>query len=747
MSRRLQQPEQEHKKEKRSTREHETFGQRRNASANTWTGGVDPMSVSNEGNRTEQFAASAAKPTAEYLAGLNPQQREAVEYGIRPGKTKGIGPLLVIAGAGSGKTKVLTCRAGHLLANDADPAKILLLTFSRRAAKEMTQRVRRIAASVLKNQKVHLPWAGTFHAIGARLLREYAHQIGLSPSFTIHDRSDLADLMDVLRHDLGQSKKERPFPKKDTCLAIYSLVVNSGVPLKIILSTRFPWCAEWEDGLRTLFATYSAAKRRQNVLDYDDLLLHWAEMLKDKDIAAEIGSRFDHILVDEYQDTNRLQERILLRLKPDGRGLTVVGDDAQAIYSVRAATVRNILDYPDRFKPKAHIITLEQNYRSVQPILYACNKVMEFAQERYTKNLFSERQSQQKPYLTTVADEAAQARYVAKQILKAREAGVPFKEQAVLVRAGHHSAQLELELDRRKIPYVKHGGLKFLEAAHIKDVVSVLRWCENAKDRVAGFRVLKLLPGIGPSTAAKILDEIAAEGGKVIRVLKRLTVPKATAEVWPAFRRLIAGLRNAENWPAEFELVRIWYEPHLQRLHDDADTRSADIAQLQQIAAGNRSRQQFLTELTLEPPDATSGDGSANRLEEDYVILATIHWAKGGEWKVVRVLNVVEGCIPSSKATRTADEVEEELRLLHVAMTRAEDELDLIMPQRLFMYQQNGDDSGNVNSKITRFLPKSVHHAFERKPWDDSGGAPSSGQPKWRSQSIDVVRSAEDMWR
>jgi DNA helicase-2/ATP-dependent DNA helicase PcrA len=343
------------------------------------------MKESNAGKRTEQFAANAAKPIAAYLAGLNPKQREAVEYGIRPGKTKGIGPLLVIAGAGSGKTKTLTHRVAHLVANGADPHKTLLLTFSRRAAGDMTRQVRRIAASALKNQKVHLPWAGTFHAIGARLLREYAYRIGLNPSFTIHDRSDSADLIDLLRHDLGLSKEDRPFPKKDTCLAIYSLAVNSGAPLGIILSTRFPWCVEWEAELRTLFAAYTKAKKLQSVLDYDDLLLHWAKMLEDKSIAAEIGGRFDNILVDEYQDTNRLQERILLSLKPDGRGLTVVGDDAQAIYSFRAATVRNILDYPDHFKPKAHIVTLERNYRSSQPILHACNLVMEFALERFTK--------------------------------------------------------------------------------------------------------------------------------------------------------------------------------------------------------------------------------------------------------------------------------------------------------------------------------------------------------------------------
>ena len=469
-------------------------------------------------------------------------------------------------------------------------------------------------------------------------------------------------------------------------------------------------------------------------------------MLRDKNIAAELGGRFDHILVDEYQDTNRLQEEILLRLKPDGRGLMVVGDDAQAIYSFRAATVRNILEFPDKFKPRAHFITLEQNYRSTQPILYASNKVMEFSKKRFTKNLFSERRSQLKPYLTTVADEAAQARYVARQILKAREAGVPLKDQAVLFRASHHSDQLEIELARHKIPFVKYGGLKFLEAAHVKDVVSVLRWCANPRDRVAGFRVVQLLPGIGPSTAAKILDKIAAER-KVVDVLKRYAVPKAAAEDWPAFVKLIARLRTTENWPTEFEPLRTWYEPHLLRLYDDAEARAADIAQLQQIAAGFRSRERFLTELTLDPPEATSGDARATQLDEDYTILSTIHSAKGGEWKIVRVLNVAEGCIPSGKATRTSDEIEEELRLLHVAMTRTKDELDLIVPQRLFMYQQNGHDSGYVNSKMSRFIPKSIHHAFELKHWRERPSDPTSGRSRLLSRRIDVAASVERMWR
>jgi DNA helicase II / ATP-dependent DNA helicase PcrA len=681
----------------------------------------------------------------EHLASLNPQQRRATEYGIRPGSAKDVGPLLVIAGAGSGKTNTLAHRVAHLVINGADPHGIMLLTFTRRAAAEMKGRVRRVASGALKGQRIDLPWAGTFHSIGARLLREYAQRIGLRPSFTVLDRADSVDLMNMVRHDLDQSKKESRFPQKDTCLAVYSLAVNSGAPLKQILSTQFPWCAEWEDELRTLFIVYGKAKRQQNVLDYDDLLLYWAKMLNDEDLAAEIGTRFDHILVDEYQDTNRLQAEILLKLKSDGRGVMVVGDDAQAIYSFRAATVRNILDFPDKFKPRARVVTLEQNYRSTQPILYASNLVIGFAKERYTKNLFSERRSQQKPYLTTVADETAQARYVARRLLKAREAGVPLKQQAVLFRASHHTAQLEIELARRNIPFVKWGGLKFLEAAHVEDVVCVLRWCENPRDRVAGFRVLQLLPGIGPTTAAKILDKIAAER-RLVDVLKLYVVPKQAAEDWPAFVKLIARLRKTENWPTEFEPLRTWYEPHLLRLYDDAEARAADIAQLQQIAAGFRSRERFLTELTLDPPEATSGDARATQLDEDYTILSTIHSAKGGEWKIVRVLNVVDGCIPSAKATRTSDEIEEERRLLHVAMTRTKDELDLIVPQRLFMYQQNGHDSGYVNSKMSRFIPKSIHHAFELKHWRERPSDPISGS-RSLSRTIDVASSVERMWR
>jgi DNA helicase II / ATP-dependent DNA helicase PcrA len=652
----------------------------------------------------------------DYLTGLNKEQRRAAEHCESATKAP---PLLVIAGAGSGKTKTLAHRVAHLVVTGVDPNRILLLTFTRRAAEEMIRRVKRITAQALSVQQLDLPWSGTFHAIGARLLREYANQIGLNPSFTILDRSDAADLMDLVRHELGYSTKKCRFPKKDTCLSIYSFAINSGKSIERVLAENFPWCLEWEKDLRRLFEAYAAAKQRQNVLDYDDLLLYWAEMMGNDDLAAEMGGRFDHILVDEYQDTNRLQSKILTRLKPEGRGLMVVGDDAQSIYSFRAATVRNILDFPHQFRPAADIVTLEQNYRSTQPILDACNAVIRFAKERYTKNLRSDRRSKQKPFLTTVSDEASQARFVAQQILDSREAGTLLKNQAVLFRASHHTAQLEIELTRRNIPFVKYGGLRFLEAAHVKDVLSILRWCENPRDRVAGFRAVQLLPGIGPSTAAKILDEVEAEP-HATDVLHDIKVPKAAAEDWPAFAKLGEQMRQRKTpWPAEFELVHGWYTPHLERIYDDAPLRVADVAQLGQIAAGYGSRERFLTELTLDPPGATSGRAGADLNDEDYTVLSTIHSAKGQEWRIVRILNVVDGCIPSDRATGTSEEIEEERRLLYVAMTRAKDELDLIVPHRFFTHQQAKLGDRHVYATRSRFIPDSILGSFATRNWRD----------------------------
>ena len=471
-----------------------------------------------------------------YLANLNPEQRCAAEYG-GPNYADA-GPLLIIAGAGTGKTNTLAHRVANLIVNGIDPRRILLLTFSRRAATEMIRRVERITASALgQNAGVMtgaLTWSGTFHAVGARLLREHAHRIGLSPSFTIHDREDSADLLNLVRHDLGFSNTKKRFPMKGTCLSIYSRVVNAESPLEDVLGSSFPWCVTWETELRQLFAAYVEAKQRQNVLDYDDLLLCWAQMMTEPAIGADVAERFDHVLVDEYQDTNRLQASILLALKPNGKGLTVVGDDAQSIYSFRAATVRNILDFPGHFSPRAEIAALERNYRSTKPILAAANAVMDLAEERFTKNLWSERASAERPRLVSVRDEADQARYVAEKILENRERGILLKTQAVLFRASHHSAPLEIELTRRNIPFVKFGGLKFLEAAHIKDVLAFLRWAENARDRVAGFRVIQLLPGVGPATAARLLDRIA-KAPDALQAIQAFPPPAAAAESWSSF--------------------------------------------------------------------------------------------------------------------------------------------------------------------------------------------------------------------
>src|SRR5512135_1829770 len=641
----------------------------------------------------------------QYLSRLNEAQRKAVEHG-RGGDADE--PLLVIAGAGSGKTNTLAHRVAHVIAQGANPGAILLLTFSRRAADEMARRVERIVRQLAAERPrlagAKLSWTGTFHSIGARLLREYAGRIGLDPGFTIHDRGDSADLMNLVRHELGASSKAKRFPLKNTCLGIYSATVNTMLPLEDVLQNRFPWCAEWQDQLKQLFLAYVEAKQKQNVLDYDDLLLYWAQMVAEPVLAQEIGARFEHILVDEYQDTNALQASILLALKPHGRGLTVVGDDAQSIYAFRGATVRNILDFPAHFDPPAKIVTLEQNYRSTQPILAAANGVIGLAVERYSKELWSEKPAGERPQLVNVRDETDQAGFVVEEVLAKREAGIRLKSQAVLFRSSHHSANLEIELVRRNIPFVKFGGLKFLESAHVKDVLSVLRWIENPRDRVAGFRVLQLIPGIGPKTSAQVLDNLALAQDFMMG-LQESRVPPAAAEGWQGFLELVDGLsQRAVPWPSEFEAIGTWYQGHLERLYEDAQVRQIDIEQLQKIAATYPSRQRFLTELTLDPPDATSDEAGAPLRDEDYLILSTIHSAKGQEWNAVYLLNAVDGCMPSDLAVGSSSEIEEERRLLYVAMTRAKEHLQIVVPQRFFVSQQSQFGDRHVYAGRTRFI-------------------------------------------
>lgn len=683
---------------------------------------------------------------AAYLARLNPQQRRAVEHGCDASAQAP--PLLIIAGAGSGKTDTLATRVSHLVVSGADPRRMMLLTFSRRAAIEMQRRVERITAKVLGSKAGvmadALAWSGTFHAVGARLLREYAPDLGIDTAFTIHDREDSADLMNLERHELGFSKMEKRFPMKDTCLSIYSRAVNAEAPLGDVLGDSFPWCAEWESELRTLFAAYVEAKQKQNVLDYDDLLLYWAQMMLEPSLAEDLANRFDHVMVDEYQDTNRLQASILLNFKPTGKGLTVVGDDAQSIYSFRAATVRNILDFPGQFSPSAELITLEQNYRSTQPILAAANAVIELASERFTKNLWSDRVSSDLPTLVNVADDNAQAGFIVENILANREAGIRLKSQAVLFRTSAHSATLEVELTRKNIPFVKFGGLKFLEAAHIKDVLAVLRWAHNLRDRVAGFRVAQLLPGIGPGTAAKLLDGIAGSGSAVAG-LQGFMPPSAAAARWPEFIETMSTLHlSAAGWPAELDLAIRWYTPIMEQRFEDAAQREADLTQIAQIAGSYPTRERFLTELTLDPPDATSDRAGPPLLDEDYLILSTIHSAKGQEWTSVFVLNTVDGCIPSDLGVGSTPEIEEERRLLYVAMTRAKDQLHLMVPQRFYVHGQRSQGDRHVYAQRTRFIPNNITKHFRSCYWPRGKATGESARAE--RKPVDMKAKMRGMW-
>jgi DNA helicase II / ATP-dependent DNA helicase PcrA len=693
---------------------------------------------------------SFAKQMVVPLDDLNAEQLAAVQHGT--GETaQDTRPLLVIAGAGSGKTNTLAHRVANLIRHGGDPQRMMLLTFSRRAAQEMERRVAGVLQKALGlpqgRSLPNLPWSGTFHGIGARLLREYAGRIGLEESFTIHDRGDAEDLMGMVRHDIGLSETKNRFPLKGTCLGIYSRVLNTRESLDAVLQNTYPWCSQWEPQLKQLFGAYAEAKQQQNVLDYDDLLLFWAEMMAEPALAEEVGSRFDHLLVDEYQDTNRLQSDIIVRMKPTGQGVTVVGDDAQSIYSFRGATVRNILDFPHQFTQQARLVALERNYRSTQPILDASNAVIAEAGERHAKNLWSDKPSSRKAQLLLVPDEASQARWVADQVLRQREAGTPLKSQAVLFRTSAHSAALELELARRNVPFVKFGGLKFLEAAHVKDLLAVLRFAQNPRGRMAGFRATQLIPGIGQATATRLLDAMgeAAEPGLT---LLHFEPPAAAKNEWSQFVALYAQLRNPGlAWPADIELARSWYLPQLERIHDDAQVRKLDVDQLVRLAAGYGSRERFLTELTLDPPQSTSDQSGAPHLDEDYLILSTIHSAKGQEWKAVHVLNAVDGCIPSDMATGSQDELEEERRLLYVAMTRAKEHLHLIVPHRFYVTQQTGAGDKHLYAGRTRFITDAIADRFECITWPEAAAADSFGAPRPGTPVLQVRDRARAAWR
>jgi DNA helicase-2/ATP-dependent DNA helicase PcrA len=692
---------------------------------------------------------------ASHLAKLNGPQRRAATYG-EPLAEKGFksGPLLIVAGAGTGKTDTLAHRVAHLVIHGVDPARIMMLTFTRRAATEMRRRAYELAKSALSetlggvSQGIlqRMSWVGTFHSVGNRLLRHYARHLQVDPQFSVLDRGDSADLLDTLRQELGLAQKEQRFPRKDTCLQIYSHRVNTQRPLKETLDAQFPWCAQWEADLTRLYRAYVERKQSNSLLDYDDLLLYWQIMMSDARLAAHVSGHFDHVLVDEYQDTNRLQAEILHALKPDGAGLAVVGDDAQAIYSFRAAAVENILGFPDRFTPRAEIVTLAQNYRSTQQVLDVANAVMAEAPRQHRKHLLSSRGEGPRPRLVTVEDLQAQAECVCGEVLRRREASVPLRKQAVLFRSSSHSDVLEVELGRRQIPYVKYGGLKFLEAGHIKDLLAVLRWADNPRNGLAAFRTLQLLPGMGPVNARRALEHLEASGG-ALTSLQTFGPPSGATQDWRKLVELLTTLADPQRpWAGQVHLAREWYRPHFERQYEHFHTRLGDLDQLEMLSGQYPSRERFLTELTLDPPNATSDLAGRPALDEDYLILSTIHSAKGMEWDTVYLLNVVDGSFPSEFSTGKPELIEEERRLLYVALTRAQNDLLLLAPLKFHLTAQHRLGDAHVYGGRSRFLSDKVLKSLEATAFQSSRSTGDTLTVQTGQSALDVSARLKEMW-
>jgi DNA helicase-2/ATP-dependent DNA helicase PcrA len=665
-----------------------------------------------------QTAQRAVETIGEVLASLNSAQHAAV--------THGDSPLLVIAGAGTGKTTTLAHRVAHHIAEGVDPRRILLLTFTRRAASEMTRRVDGILRR-LRDDGVRIPggeavWSGTFHAMATRLLRLHGQSIDLDPSFTILDRGDSEDLMGVARAQLGLARTDRRFPQKGTCLDIYSRCVNSGSPLADVLKSSFPWCLEHADELKRLFAEYVERKLASGVLDYDDLLLYWVGLLEDAGAGEAVRKRFDRVLVDEYQDTNSLQARIVRLLRPDGTGVTAVGDDAQSIYSFRAADVRNILDFPGLFEGVT-VLPLEQNYRSSQPILDATNRLIAAAAERHDKELWTAREGGETPAVVTCHDEDEQSDFIVRRVLELREMGTLLKHQAVLFRATHHSLPLELELQRRNIPYKKYGGLRFTETAHVKDLTSILRLAENPRDQAAGLRVLTLLPGVGPQTAQRLMDALAQSGGDFMAWADLPSPAPAAKTHWAGLVSLMLDLTRPDSMElsAQVHAVREMYAPLLERRYDNATARLRDLEQIERLAARFDDRLQLLADMALDPPSWAEDLAGPPVLDEDYLILSTMHSAKGLEWDAVFVIHAADGNIPSDMATGSVAEIEEERRLFYVACTRAKDWLYVCFPLRYYTSPWNHTDAHGY-AQLTRFVAEGCRDVFR----DEAGGTRSA---------------------
>jgi DNA helicase-2/ATP-dependent DNA helicase PcrA len=635
-------------------------------------------------------------------AELNPEQAAAA--------THGDGPLLIIAGAGTGKTRTLVYRVAHLIERGVRPERILLLTFTRRAAAEMLGRAERLVGS--SSARVH---GGTFHATGHRLLRQFGQAAGVERDFSIMDQGDAEDLMQLARAGLGYAQKQKRFPKKETLHYVYSRHINTEQPVDAIIRDEYVQFSDYVEDFARIFADYTRRKSERNLVDYDDLLLFWALMVEGAPALADrIAGLYDHILVDEYQDTNLLQARVLRGMCRGHANITVVGDDAQSIYSFRGASFRNILDFPRQFTGAA-VVALERNYRSTQPILDVTNTLISRAAERFTKVLWTDRRGGEPPWLVTAKDEQSQTRFVVDRLLELHEAGTPLREMAVLFRSGYMSADLEIELTNRKIPFEKWGGLKFLEAAHVKDVLAFLRIVENPRDEVSWYRILLLLPGVGDVTARAAIAALAERSWDP-DAFAAYEPPARAHDAHAALVRLLRHLRTpraaeSASVSADIEAIRRLYDDILRERYDRAEPRLADLDQLATIAGGYPSRAAFLAALALEPPSATQDLGSGGESEDDHLILSTAHSAKGKEWDAVFLIWAADGWLPSSRALGNDEELEEERRLMYVAMTRARHHLAVVYPLNVYSTRRGADYSID---QVSRFLDRGVREKMQR---------------------------------
>jgi DNA helicase II / ATP-dependent DNA helicase PcrA len=644
--------------------------------------------------------------TASYLDALNPEQRAAATH---PG-----GPLLILAGAGTGKTTTLAARVAWLIGQGAAPERLLLVTFTRRAAREMLGRA---AAHLGRSPAAGRVLGGTFHSVAHRFVRRHAAALGLPAGFGILDAGDAADLLDLVRQEAGLGQTGRRFPRKAALLDVYSRTVNAQRPLREILAEAFPWCERHGDDLAGLFVEYGARKRALGVLDLDDLLLHWRALALDPVIGVEMGGAIDHLLVDEYQDVNGLQVDVVRALRARRDDVSVVGDDLQAIYGFRAASARHILAFPEHF-PGTAVVTLERNYRATQPLLDVANAVAEQAERSYPKALSAQRAGGRAPELVVCLDEAAQASEVCERVLDARERGADLREQAVLMRAAHDSDLLELELARRDIPFVKYGGMRYLEAAHVKDFLAVLRLADNPADRLSWFRWLQLLDGVGPASARRALEALEPDAGGLVDVLARWP---GAASALPAEARAPAGavvqaLRAAAGEAAagvRAETLLAALAPIVEAHYPDGSLRLQDLGALAAAAGQASDLGRFVSDLVLDPPASASDLAGSGSLDDDWLVLSTVHSAKGLEWRAVHVLALYDGNFPSDLAAGDREAVEEERRLLYVALTRAQRDLHLYAPVRYY-HRPRGRDDAHGYGKLSRFLTERVQALCRR---------------------------------